>query len=82
MTKIATIVVSLAALLSALFLLNYRQDVLPRTETYRKLIPILSVLFIIAPSIVALGEEILPESFPVRTFLDTLDYMQLSALYS
>ena len=81
-TKIATIVVSLAALLSALFLLNYRQDVLPRTETYRKLIPILSVLFIIAPSIVALGEEILPESFPVRTFLDTHDYMQRSALYA
>ena len=81
-TKVAAIAVSLAALLCALFLLNYRQDVLPRTETYRKLIPILSVLFIIAPSIVALGEEILPESFPVRTFLDTHDYMQRSALYA
>ena len=81
-TKIITIAVSLIALLSALFLLNYRQDVLPRTETYRKLIPVLSVLFIIAPSIVALGEEILPESFPVRTFLDTHDYMKRSALYA
>ena len=81
-TKIITIAVSLIALLSALFLLNYRQDVLPRTETYRKLIPVLSVLFIIAPSIVALGEEILPESFPVRTFLDTHDYMERSALYA
>ncbi|WP_296903348.1 phosphoethanolamine transferase [uncultured Megasphaera sp.] len=80
--KVAVIVLALAVLLGALFLLNYRQKDLPRTKYDRLLAPLLSLFLIIAPSAAALGEEILTEAFPVRTFLDTEDYMQRSTLYA
>lgn len=37
---------------------------------------------IIFPSVGALGEEIFPQAFPIRTFIDTHDYMERSALYA
>lgn len=37
--KVAAIAVALALILGALFLLNYRQNILPRTHVYRKIIP-------------------------------------------
>ena len=80
--KVAAIAVALALILGALFLLNYRQNILPRTHVYRKIIPLASLLLIIAPSVGALSEEIFPEAFPIRTFIDTHDYMQRSALYA
>ncbi len=78
---IALIVLFVLALLSALFFANYTQKTLPRTPVYRKILPILS-LFIIFPSVCALGEEIFPYAFPIRTFIDTHDYLKRSALYT
>ena len=80
--KVAAIVIVLALILSGLFLLNYRQRVLPKTHVYRKVLPIVSLLLIIAPSVGALSEEIFPEAFPIRTFIDTHDYMKRSAMYA
>ena len=80
--KTTLLVTALALILGALFLLNYRQNILPRTHVYRKIIPLTSLLLIIAPSVGALSEEIFPEAFPIRTFIDTHDYMQRSALYA
>lgn len=57
------------------------QKPLPKTTLSVKLLPILSLL-IILPSLGALGEEIFPQCFPIRTFLDTHDYMERSALYA
>ncbi len=79
--RIIGIVILLALIIGGLFWANYKQPRLPKTKLYRKIIPIIS-LFIMLPSIGALQEEILPEAFPIRTFLDTHDYMKRSALYA
>ncbi len=79
--RIIGIVVLLVLIISGLFLANYKQPRLPKTKLYRKIIPIIS-LFIMLPSIGALQEEILPEAFPIRTFLDTHDYMKRASLYA
>lgn len=68
-------------ILAGLFLVNCAQKALPRTQLYRKVVPLMS-LFIIFPSVGVLGDTILPDAFPVRTFLDTHDYMKRSALYA
>lgn len=67
--------------IAGLYLLNYKQKILPKTKLYRKVLPMASLL-VILPSIGALSEEILPEAFPVRTFIDTYDYMKRSSLYA
>lgn len=64
-----------------LFIANYKQPQLPDTRMYRLILPLVS-LAVIIPSAYALGNEILPYAFPVRTFLDTQDYMERSALYA
>ena len=79
--RVIGIVILLALIIGGLFWANYKQPRLPKTKLYRKIIPIIS-LFIMLPSIGALQEEILPEAFPIRTFLDTHDYMKRSALYA
>lgn len=80
--KVLLIIFSLLLILGFLFSLNYRQKALPHTRFYRRLVPLISLFVIVAPSAFALGDEILPQSFPVRTFLDTHDYMKRSALYA
>lgn len=70
-----------AALIMFFIICQYIQQPLPRTALYHKVLPLLS-LVIVLPSIGALGEEIFPECFPIRTFLDTHDYMERSALYA
>ncbi len=79
--RVIGIVVLLALIIGGLFGANYKQPRLPKTKLYRKIIPIIS-LFIVLPSIGALQEEILPEAFPIRTFLDTHDYMKRASLYA
>lgn len=79
--KITFIVLLLAAIIIGLYTANYRQNTLPKTAVYQKMLPLLSLL-IIFPSVGALGEEIFPEAFPIRTFLDTHDYMKRSDLYA
>lgn len=78
-------ILGIAALLllciGGLFWINYKQPQLPKTKLYHKVLPIIS-LFIMIPSIGVLQEEVLPEAFPIRTFLDTHDYMKRSALYA
>ena len=78
-------ILGIAALLllciGGLFWINYKQPQLPKTKLYHKVLPIIS-LFIMIPSIGALQEEVLPEAFPIRTFLDTHDYMKRSSLYA
>lgn len=72
----------IAVLLGFFFYCQYCQDSLPKTRLYRKILPLVSVVVIMAPSIGALSDEIFPEAFPIRTFLDTFDYMQRSAMYA
>lgn len=79
--KVSCIVVFIVTMIGCLFWINYNQESLPKTHLYRKVLPLLSLL-IILPSAGALGDEIFPECFPIRTFLDTHDYMQRSALYA
>lgn len=78
-------ILGIAALLllciGGLFWINYKQPQLPKTKLYHKVLPIIS-LFIMIPSIGALQEEVLLEAFPIRTFLDTHDYMKRSSLYA
>lgn len=78
-------ILGIAALLllciGGMFWINYKQPQLPKTKLYHKVLPIIS-LFIMIPSIGVLQEEVLPEAFPIRTFLDTHDYMKRSALYA
>ena len=81
MLRVIGIVIVLALIIGGLFWANYKQPHLPKTKLYRKIIPIIS-LFIMLPSIGALQEEILPEAFPIRTFLDTHDYMKRASLYA
>ncbi|MCH4178379.1 MAG: phosphoethanolamine transferase [Megasphaera sp.] len=81
MIKVAGIAIFVIAIIVALYGINYKQDALPKTSLYRKFLPILSLL-IMFPAVGALGDEIFPEAFPIRTFLDTHDYMQRSALYA
>lgn len=61
---------------------QYRMPSLPDTKRFRLWTPLASLLLVIAPSLGALGEEIFPEAFPIRIFLDTQDYMNRSALYA
>ena len=79
--RIVFIVLFVALLIGGLLFANYTQKTLPRTPVYRKILPLLSLL-IIFPSVGALGEEIFPQAFPIRTFIDTHDYMERSALYA
>ena len=78
-------ILGIAALLllciGGLFWINYKQPQLPKTKLYHKVLPIIS-LFIMISSIGALQEEVLLEAFPIRTFLDTHDYMKRSSLYA
>ena len=79
--KVAAIAAFVVIVLAGLFAINHFQKGLPTTPVYRKLLPLLSLL-VIMPSAYALGDAILPDAFPIRTFLDTRDYMQRSALYA
>lgn len=79
--KVAAIILFVCATILGLYWLNLKQKELPATHFYRKVLPFLSLL-IILPSTAALGDEIFPECFPIRTFLDTHDYMERSALYA
>lgn len=79
--RIVFIALFVALLIGGLLFANYTQKTLPRTPVYRKILPLLSLL-IIFPSVGALGEEIFPQAFPIRTFIDTHDYMERSALYA
>lgn len=79
--RILGITALLLLCIGGLFWINYKQPQLPKTKLYHKVLPIIS-LFIMIPSIGALQEEVLPEAFPIRTFLDTHDYMKRSALYA
>lgn len=79
--KVSIIAACLLAFLAALYYINYMQTKIQYGGMSRKLIPLLSLL-VILPSAYALGDEIFPEAFPIRTFLDTRDYMQRSALYA
>ena len=79
--KMILIVLFVIFLIGSLLFANYTQKTLPRTPIYRKILPLLSLL-IIFPSVGALGEEIFPYAFPIRTFIDTHDYMERSALYA
>ena len=79
--RIVFIALFVALLIGGLLFANYTQKTLPRTPVYRKILPLLS-LMIIFPSVGALGEEIFPQAFPIRTFIDTHDYMERSALYA
>lgn len=63
------------------FLTHYTLPPLPKTTVYRKILPVLSLLIII-PSVWMLCDELLPNSFPIRTFLDTKDYLDRSRLYA
>ncbi len=81
MGRVACMLLLLAAMLAGLFFSNYTQKISQTPPVYRKVLPLLSLL-IIFPSIGVLGEEIFPEAFPIRTFLDTHDYMKRSALYA
>lgn len=79
--RILGITALLLLCIGGLFWINYKQPQLPKTKLYHKVLPIIS-LFIMIPSIGVLQEEVLPEAFPIRTFLDTHDYMKRSALYA
>lgn len=79
--RVALISCFVVLLIGSLLFANYTQKTLPRTPVYRKILPFLSLL-IIFPSVGALGEEILPQAFPIRTFIDTHDYMERAALYA
>ena len=79
--KVISIAAFVCIVLAGLFTINHRQKTLPMTPLYRKLLPLIS-LFVIIPSAYVLGDAILPEAFPIRTFLDTQDYMKRSALYA
>ena len=79
--RIVFIALFVALLIGGLLFANYTQKTLPRTPVYRKILLLLSLL-IIFPSVGALGEEIFPQAFPIRTFIDTHDYMERSALYA
>lgn len=79
--RIVFIALFVALLIGGLLFANYTQKTLLRTPVYRKILPLLSLL-IIFPSVGALGEEIFPQAFPIRTFIDTHDYMERSALYA
>ena len=79
--RILGITALLLLCIGGLFWINYKQPQLPKTKLYHKVLPIIS-LFIMIPSIGALQEEVLPEAFPIRTFLDTHDYMKRSSLYA
>ncbi|MCH4166082.1 MAG: phosphoethanolamine transferase [Megasphaera sp.] len=79
--KVAAIALFVSATIFSLYWLNFKQKELPLSPFYRKALPLLSLL-IIFPSAAALGDEIFPECFPIRTFLDTHDYMERSALYA
>lgn len=61
---------------------QYKTPSLPDTKRFRLWTPLLALFLVIAPSFGALGEEIFPEAFPIRIFLDTQDYMNRSALYA
>lgn len=79
--RILGIATLLLLCIGGMFWINYKQPQLPKTKLYHKVLPIIS-LFIMIPSIGVLQEEVLPEAFPIRTFLDTHDYMKRSALYA
>ena len=80
--KMIGIFLVVVATISAFFWINYSQRPLPQTKAYRRILPLVSLLVIIAPSCFALNDEILPQSFPIQTFLDTHDYMQQAAKYA
>lgn len=79
--KVSVIALCLAAFIAGMYYINHVQERLRDGGVYRKLIPLLSLL-VIVPSAYALGDEIFPEAFPIRTFLDTRDYMQRASLYA
>lgn len=79
-TVIMTVLI-LFAILAFFFITHYTLPALPRTTVYRKILPLMSLLIII-PSSWMLCDELLPNSFPVRTFLDTQDYLQRARLYA
>lgn len=60
---------------------HYMIPSLPKTTVYKKILPLLSLL-VIVPSVWILYDELLPNSFPVRTFLDTHDYLERAKLYA
>lgn len=78
---ICLVVFFLIALLGIFYALNYNQPHLPKTKAYRLVLPLFSLL-ITLPCLTALGEEIFPQAFPVRTFIDTHDYLKSALLYA
>lgn len=81
--KVSAIVLCLLAFIVGLYIINHRQTrFFPQQPGWpQKLLPLISLL-VIVPSFYTLGDAILPEAFPIRTFLDTRDYMQRASLYA
>lgn len=79
--RLIGIAVAVGLIIGGLFWTNYIQSYSSKPKAYPKVRSIISLLIILL-SFGILQEEILPEAFPIRTFLDTHDYMKRSALYA
>ncbi|PNH21085.1 arylsulfatase [Megasphaera hutchinsoni] len=81
MYRISGIILVLLIFIIGSYILNYRQKKAAITPLYTPFIPLIS-LFIIFPSIGALAGEILPTAFPIKTFIDSKEYLQHAKLYA
>lgn len=79
--RIAALILVFLILIIGAYILNYRQKKGARSPLYTPFIPLLS-LFIIFPSVGALAEKIIPNAFPIKTFMDSKEYLEHAKLYA
>lgn len=79
--KVSLIVLLVCILLGGLFFLNYAPKKSTKICVHRLVLPVCSLAVLLSSAYI-LFDEILPQAFPVRTFLDTRDYMERSSLYA
>lgn len=75
------IILMLLICLTTFFFVETKTLPIPKNNWGKLSVPIFALLIII-PSAYVMAESIVPESFPIRLFLDTHDYLQQSSLYA
>ena|GEM_PF-37926 len=80
MTNVFAVAVLILIVAAIFYQSNKAAITLPHTR-FRKAASLIVPLLIICPALYAMGNDLVPECFPIRLFLDTHDYMKRSALY-
>lgn len=80
LSTVILIVIACAAVMFLLYKTNSWPTKFGDNQLHKLFVPIFAAI-LLCPSFYALGSEIFPESFPIRLFLDTHDYMERSKLY-